>query len=146
MKSATSKQRDAIVKRARGYCEYCLSPMSYSPDPFEVEHIFPQSLGGKTELANLALSCHGCNNIKNNRISGHDPITDQMAPLYNPRKDDWKDHFEWSEDLGMILGLTPTGRVSVEMLQLNRGGVVNLRKLLLLVELHPATVLHAGLR
>lgn len=115
--------------------------MSYSPDPFSVEHILPRSLGGKTELTNLALSCQGCNNIKYTRISGLDPITEQIAHLYNPRRDNWKDHFDWSDDRMTIIGLTPTGRVSVELLQLNREGVVNLRMLLLMAGLHPARLL-----
>ena len=36
-----------------------------------------------------------------------------------------------------MIGLTPTGRATVETLRLNREGVVNLRRILFLVGLHP---------
>jgi hypothetical protein len=41
------------------------------------------------------------------------------------------------EDDTLIIGLTPTGRATVEKLQLNRLGVVNLRRVLSLMDLHP---------
>ena len=45
--------------------------------------------------------------------------------------------FTWSADYTMILGLTPTGRATVEALQLNRPEVVNLRRLLFAHGEHP---------
>jgi hypothetical protein len=47
------------------------------------------------------------------------------------------DHFAWSDDLTLIIGLTPTGRATVVRLQLNRSGVVSLRSLLHSAGLHP---------
>jgi hypothetical protein len=63
--------------------------------------------------------------------------TNQAAPLYNPRKDSWQQHFTWSEDYTLILGLTPTGRATVELLQLNRLGNQNLRQVLYVTGYHP---------
>ena len=126
-----------VIARARGLCEYCGSPLAVSPDPFAAEHIIPQSLGGKTELDNLALSCYGCNNHKYNKIEGHDPVTDEIVPLYNPRRDIWKEHFAWDQDLTLMIGLTAIARATIEELQLNREGVVNLRRLLTLAGEHP---------
>jgi hypothetical protein len=60
-----------------------------------------------------------------------------MAPLYNPREQHWTDHFTWNHDYTLVLGLTPTGRATVEKLQLNRIGVVNLRPALHLIGEHP---------
>ncbi|HEY7419924.1 MAG TPA: HNH endonuclease signature motif containing protein [Ktedonobacteraceae bacterium] len=141
MKRASPRQKAEIIRRSQGYCDYCLSSMHYSPDTFSAEHIIPSSRGGKTEVDNLALSCQGCNNIKYKRVSGLDPVTGQTVPLYNPRQDKWVEHFTWSNDLTLLLGLTPTGRATVELMQLNRTGVVNLRQLLLLAHKHPAMVL-----
>jgi hypothetical protein len=42
-----------------------------------------------------------------------------------------------AEDYSHIIRLTPTGRVTIETLHLNRDGVVNLRRILFLVGLHP---------
>jgi hypothetical protein len=66
-----------------------------------------------------------------------DLATNGLAPLYHPRQDRWREHFAWSEDFIEIIGLTPTGRATVTALQLNRTGLVHLRRVLYLVEEHP---------
>ncbi len=50
-------------------------------------------------------------------------------------------HFAWSADFSLIIGLTPTGRATVEALQLNREGVVNLRRALYALGEHPPDVI-----
>jgi hypothetical protein len=45
-------------------------------------------------------------------------------------------HFAWTEDGTVVLGLTPTGRATVETLQLNREPLVNLRRVLVEVGEH----------
>lgn len=131
------RQREAIFQRARGSCEYCLSQAEYSPDPFSIEHIVPQVRGGSHQLDNLALSCQGCNNRKYTATQALDPITGEFVPLYHPRRDHWGEHFAWSDDCLLLMGLTPTGRATIEKLALNRPGVINLRRLLRLIEKHP---------
>lgn len=133
----TRRQREVVYQRARGCCEYCLSQVEYSPDPFSIEHIVPQSRAGTHELSNLALSCQGCNNRKFTATRAPDPVTGELAPLYHPRRDHWADHFAWSDDCLLLVGLTPTGRATIEKLALNRPGVVNLRRLLRLIQRHP---------
>jgi len=49
----------------------------------------------------------------------------------------WSEHFRWSEDFSEIVGMTPTGRATVEMLKLNRRGLVNLRGVLYAMGKHP---------
>lgn len=49
----------------------------------------------------------------------------------------WADHFVWNEDFSLIIGITPIGRATVETLQLNREGLVNLRKVLYPIGEHP---------
>jgi hypothetical protein len=59
------------------------------------------------------------------------------VPLYDPRRHRWRDHFEWSPDFALIVGVTPTGRATVETLHLNRDKVVNLRRVLFAMGEHP---------
>ncbi len=133
--SAGAKER--VAQRAHRCCEYCKSRADYSPDTFSIEHIVPRVRGGGNELSNLALSCQGCNNRKFISIGAEDPITGQRVGLFHPRQDRWDDHFTWNEDYSLIIGLTQKGRATVEKLDLNRSGVVNLRQLLTAVGLHP---------
>lgn len=92
---------------------------------------------GLTDLSNLAYSCGGCNAHKKDKTESPDPLTRQLASLFNPRIDDWSEHFEWSDDDLHVVGITPTGRATVNRLKVNREGNVNLRCLLILAELHP---------
>jgi len=126
-----------VFARARGRCEYCHTPDGFVPGSFAVEHIVPRSIGGKTTLANLALSCPACNGHKYNKVEGSEPLTSQRVRLFNPRKQRWSDHFTWSHDFTLIIGLTPIGRATVETLQMNQQKMVNLRRLLVLAGLHP---------
>lgn len=130
-------QRRAIAERAGGRCEYCLTPAAYSSDPFSVEHIRPRAVGGTNHSSNLAYSCLGCNNFKYTAMEATDPATGETVSLYHPRKHRWRDHFAWSEDLLELTGLTPIGRATIRKLQLNRPGVVNLRRVLRLEGEHP---------
>ncbi len=132
--------RRAVHERARGLCEYCYCSMFFSPDPFEVEHIVPVVRGGPTQLANLALSCRGCNLGKSDKVTAQDKATESIVPLFNPRFHLWAEHFVWGNDYTLIVGLTPTGRATVATLRLNRPEVVNLRRVLRLVGEHPPDV------
>ena len=69
------------------------------------------------------------------------PIDELVVPLFNPRKDSWSDHFIWSEDGLLIIGLSPIGRASTETFRLNRKELINLRKILLVVGEHPPNFL-----
>jgi hypothetical protein len=66
-----------------------------------------------------------------------DPTTGERVSLYHPRQHRWSDHFCWSDDFLQLVGRTPIGRATVTQLQLNRPGVLNLRRLLRLVGEHP---------
>lgn len=133
----STANRRLARKRAGGRCEYCRCPESHSTQNFSVDHIWPQSLEGDDELTNLALACQGCNNRKYNKTGAHDPVTGVEAPLFDPRRQRWVEHFRWSDDKLRVLGLTPTGRATVAALDLNREGVLNLRDVLLLRGFHP---------
>jgi hypothetical protein len=104
---------------------------------FSVEHIDPRSRAGATVTDNLAYACQGCNNHKYNRTHGTDPVTGETVPLFHPRQQRWREHFAWTPDGTMIVGLSPTGRATVDLLRLNREGLVNLRRLLFVAGEHP---------
>lgn len=133
----TAKQRRTVAERAQDCCEYCRCQVRFATQSFSVEHIIPRSQGGKTALDNLALACQGCNGHKYNKIEGYDPVSGQIVSLYHPRQQEWSSHFTWNDDYTLIVGLTPTGRATIEALQLNREGVVNLRKVLYIMAEHP---------
>lgn len=134
---ATAAQRRKILVRAKWRCEYCRTPEPFVPNPFAVEHIIPFSIGGKTRLNNLASACLACNGRKYDKVAGFDPLAQELAPLFNPRKQRWQDHFTWSEDALLIVGMTPTGRATAATLKMNHRKMVNLRRILVIAGLRP---------
>lgn len=129
-----------VIRRAKARCEYCQSLADYATETYAIEHIIPISRGGGNDLSNLALSCSGCNAHKYNKTTAPDPADGKIAQLFHPRLERWQAHFCWSEDYTRIIGLTPTGRATVESLQMNRPGLINMRKLLYLIGKHPAEI------
>lgn len=95
--------------------------------------------GGKTSLRNLAYACSGCNGHKHAKVKAIDPITGKLVWLFNPRRQTWEEHFTWNEDYTRVIGLTDIGRATVDALQLNRAKLINLRRVLHAVNLHPPT-------
>lgn len=137
MRKVSAKLRREVIKRAKGFCEYCRSNSAFSDSPFDVEHIIPIAVGGETVSGNLALSCHGCNLHKSSKTKGFDVISEKTIELFHPRIDNWSEHFVWAEEFSVIAGLTPTGRATVETLRLNRIGLIKQRKLLHYFGEHP---------
>ena len=136
-KHIPAELRRLVVERARHCCEYCLTQTQYSSDPFTVDHITPRVLGGPTTADNLALCCYGCNQHKSTRTSAPDPVTGSTESLFHPRAHRWTAHFGWNDNFTLILGLTPIGRATIAALQLNRQGLVNLRRALYAIGEHP---------
>lgn len=109
--------RQIVQERAGGRCEYCLYRQEMSFLAFEVEHIIAEKHGGATTADNLALACPYCNRFKGTDLGSLDPETGQLTPFFNPRTQRWDDHFRL--DAARIVPLTPEGRVTVAILQLN---------------------------
>lgn len=126
-----------VFERANGCCEYCRCLAAFSNQPFSIEHILPKIKGGSNDLNNLALSCSGCNGYKYTKTLATDPLTLLSVPLFHPRQSDWQEHFAWGAQFVKIIGLTPTGRATIEALRLNRDELCNLRVALLLLGEHP---------
>lgn len=133
----TATEESQIIERAKRLCEYCRCSMDYSAQPFVIDHIVPISEGGTTTMENLAFACGGCNGHKYTKVQALDPVSRELVSLYNPRTQKWLDNFVWSDDFLQAVGLTAIGRATINALQINRSGVVNMRKLLLMAGLHP---------
>lgn len=129
--------RRLVRQRAEEHCEYCVCWERFATEKFSIEHILALAAGGDDAESNLALSCQGCNNTKYTHRIAPDPATGLKAPLFHPRRDQWHEHFRWNDDYTLLIGLTPTGRATVEALDLNREGVVNLRQVMSMVGKHP---------
>ncbi len=132
-----SEVKRAVRKCARNRCEYCQSQEPFSPTTFSIEHIIPRCEGSGDETENLALSCQVCNNRKFTATNARDPLTGDIVSLFNPRQNHWNDHFAWNEDFTILLGMTPSGRATIEKLHLNRISLINLRHVLYRTGIHP---------
>ncbi len=109
-----------VAERAGHRCEYCHAPEAIFNLPFEVEHIVPTSRDGPDDESNLALACRACNLFKSDQQTGIDDTTQEVVRLFHPRLDRWDEHFRVESEEGSIQGLTPTGRVTVACLRMNR--------------------------
>lgn len=105
--------------------------------PLHVEHIIPIAAGGSSAEENLWLACALCNGYKGTQTSGRDPASGDVVPLFNPRRQVWAEHFRWSDDGTLVIGSTPTGRVTVETLKLNNVYLVRARARWAAVGWHP---------
>lgn len=93
-----------VAFRADEKCEYCQAPETFSNFLFEVEHIIPRFLNGTDDLENLALSCRSCNIFKSNHLTGIDDDETETHRLFNPRIDNWNEHFKISVETLEIKG------------------------------------------
>ncbi len=129
--------RAKVAKQARYRCGYCLTSQTITGATMEIDHLVPGAKGGKTEENNLWLACSDCNDSKNDRINGLDTITNETVALFNPRQQIWEEHFVWTNEGDVIIGLTATGRATVEALKLNRQELVIARRRWVGVGWHP---------
>lgn len=109
--------RRLVAARADYRCEYCLVSEDDVTIGHTLDHIRPLKHRGPTEADNLAYACVECNQSKGSDVATYDPVSDQLVRLFNPRSDVWRNHF--TLDGAKIVGLTPIGRGTVEVLRLN---------------------------
>lgn len=102
-----------------------------------VDHVIPEALGGTTTVDNLCLACWDCNLAKQNRIAAADPESGEVIPFFHPNKQEWNDHFAWQQGGALIVGLTASGRATVNALALNRLVLVQARKRWIKAGWHP---------
>src|SRR5262245_46703173 len=121
-----SEVREFVRQRAGGRCEYCLLPEECDELPFHLEHAIAKQHGGGNDEANLCWSCSRCNLHKGTNIASLDPKTGAVAELFNPRTQAWSEHFQIQN--AVIVGLTPHGRATARLLNMNDEGRVDLRR------------------
>ncbi len=118
-----------VRRRADETCEYCHMRQEFYRQRFPIDHVIARQHAGETVIENLALCCPSCNRFKGPNIAGIDSVTGEMVSLFNPRRDQWGEHFQW---LGpRLLGLTPIGRATVAVLNMNHPKHVAVRESLI---------------
>jgi hypothetical protein len=116
-----------VATDARHRCGYCLTPRRFTAKLLHVEHIIPIVAGGGSDIGNLWLACDLCNSHKGSLTHSSDPFTGETVPLFNPRQQEWFEHFAWSHDGLRVIALSPIGRATVSALQLNHIFLVEAR-------------------
>lgn len=123
--------RILVRDRAGNRCEYCHIPQSALETTLQVDHVIAQQ--HQTVVTNdsssLAMACDRCNLHKGTNLTSVDPYTQEIVLLFHPRQDQWDEHFAL---IGPeIHGLTPSGRATVRLLQMNSEHRLELRHWLL---------------
>lgn len=109
--------RKFVAERAAFRCKYCRIAESDSNYAYHLEHIISRQHGGSDEADNLAYSCSICNWKKGSNIATILEKGGSFVPLFNPRTDDWFDHF--AVENGVIIAKTPIGAATAKLLDLN---------------------------
>ena len=129
--------REVVATNAKYRCEYCQTQSRLVAASLQIDHIIPESKGGESELSNLCLACGPCNQHKASKTMAIDPQTGNRTDLFNPRQQVWSDHFAWDSAGVCIIGLTATGRATVEALDLNGVYAIRSRHLWVQAGWHP---------
>lgn len=124
-----ARTRELVRQRANQRCEYCHFPESALPYlVFHVDHIIAKQHVDEVsdDPQSLAWACSECNYHKGPNLVSIDPQSNVQADLFNPRHDNWRDHF--TVNAGTIVGLTPKGRATARLLNMNASRIVRLRR------------------
>jgi HNH endonuclease len=76
-------------------------------------------LGGSDDIENLALACRRCNERRYKFVASIDPETQLIVPIFNPRQQQWVEHFVWTLDGTTIEGITAVGQATCVRFDLN---------------------------
>lgn len=132
----TAAQRKAIFEAANACCEYCRVAQDDRLSTFQIDPIIPIKHGGTDNPDNRSLACLKCNGHKGPNVAALDPVTGDATKLYNPRKQKWEEHFEIQNDATLI-GLTPEGRATVLVLNINEKSRVKHRLMAMMLQEYP---------
>lgn len=122
-----SHLRRTVEVRSAGNCENCRIHNDHAILPHEPDHVIALKHGGATVADNLAFSCFLCNRFKGSDIASIDPRTGAVVRLFNPRQDEWSEHFRCNSD-GQIVPLTDVGRATARLLRFNLSESVRTRR------------------
>jgi hypothetical protein len=126
MSKISEKLKNKIRRQAKNRCGYCLLPQSLNPALLEIEHLLATANDGTDNEENLWLACRLCNGYKGIQFEAVDPESGKKVLLFNPRTQDWNEHFRWREE--KIVGKTACGRATVQSLKLNNDIILPVRK------------------
>ena len=121
-----ARRRQLVRLRASERCEYCRLPEAADEWPFHVEHIIARQHGGDNSDDNLCWACIRCNVHKGTNLASIDPQTGQRTSLFDPRRQNWTDHFAVLD--AQVVGLTAIGRATVRLLHMNDHRRIELRR------------------
>jgi hypothetical protein len=129
-----AKTVQLVHERANYCCEYCQTCQKIIGQAMHVEHINPN---GGNELDNLCLACATCNLSKAQATAAIDPETGKEVQLFNPRRQQWSEHFLWIDRGIQLQGLTPVGRATIERFGMNLERLIVARSLWIKTGAHP---------
>lgn len=129
MSFISDELKEKIRLQAKNRCGYCLTPQAIISMPLEIEHLQPIADGGTDDEENLWLACRNCNGFKHAKTRAADPQTRIETAIFNPRRQNWLEHFEFSEDKTEIIGKTECGRATVVAPRLNYELAVRARRI-----------------
>lgn len=129
-------------------CAYCESPVNGHPSA--IDHFRPKrhamNMDGKVdndyywwltyEWSNLYLSCSKCNHskktrfpVKGKRISFEQSVSEEHYLLLDPcNKSDFDEPHFYSNEDGVMVGITNRGEITIDILNLNRKQLIEERK------------------
>lgn len=109
--------KKVVIERAANRCEYCRVPEFLSSFNYHIEHVIGLQHGGPNTLNNLAYCCSSCNWKKGPNISTILAFGGEIVPLFNPRTQNWFEHFEVQQ--GKLIALSTAGEATIKLLELN---------------------------
>ncbi len=121
--------RRLVATRANFRCEYCRAPEIGTFYSLQIDHITSLKHDGETESDNLAYACTLCNRNKGTDLGTRLEKDGAIIPFFNPRTDDWFEHFE-ADANGMIIPKTLVGKATVKILGMNHADSIIERRLL----------------
>ena len=83
----------------------------------QIDHVISLKHDGETVPENLAYACFPCNNSKGTDIGTVLLPNKIFSRLYNPRSDNWNEHFEI--DAGVIYSKSIIGDATLKILKFN---------------------------
>jgi hypothetical protein len=124
----SAELRHKVARRAGFRCEYCGIHEDDAGFSHQIDHVVSRKHGGRSTLENLAYSCLLCNRFKGSDVAAIDSESREAVKLFNPRKEQWGDHFSFDYDFSVLKALTATGRATIRLLHLNAPERIEERK------------------
>lgn len=132
-----ARLRRELAQRAEYRCEHCLIPERCAGFDHQVDHVISKKHGGSHAVDNLAFCCVLRNRHKGPDIGSLDG-QGNFVRFFNPRTDQWADHFVLSRPV--IEPRTPEGEVTARVLRLNDARRVMERRLLQQLGAYPRSL------